>query len=535
MDKYNTLEEAKVALIEKGYSPDQANELAPDFVNVKAPPKIEVKPKDDSESLAKEMQDTLKKSVSTIESLTDKIAKLETAQVKALECEQEAQKEVKRTKQFEFNVGESAQDAPPDTRAAVKDIMTKAFELRLRSVAYGLKNHIDAIKGYGGGVGGIAPVPYHLLPEMKEWFGIESKEQFDAICQSMPFINTKVGDIDYQQRALRPGSTSAGAEFIETTFSTQLVEKFRVESPFLSEITTIPVLSSTFKLPKALTDIQFRYGGKGAGTAADRGAGYSGAVIRPSDRATGNITFTPGKFEAAVEFDDDMVEDSIIPMVAFLQSSIIKAGTEQLPRAILMGDTITAATGNVNTDDAAPESDAYYLIFDGIIRKCLDAGALWYYAPGATLTLAHFDTLASRLGKFILNPAEARVAMNADTIVRVRNLLGAQATTNYMNAEVRAGVLMSIAGMSVVPTSGIMKTEADGKMSATTANNTKLNAMAYNKVGILLGVRKDFTMEMFRYPNQSNALTMVMRCDLQYSWLTDTDDGVQFAYMYNAT
>ena len=319
--------------------------------------------------------------------------------------------------------------------------------------------------------------------------------------------------------------TGFGQELVKVVAMTSLIDKLRVPSSLMANITIVPITGQSATIPEGLGDIQWRSG--------DPGAGLAAVSISESERGTGEITWVPNTLSALVAFPDKFMEDSILDLSGFLTTSLIDSLSEQGDQAILMGDKSTGATGNVNSDDAAPATDAFFKWFKGIATYCLNTGgSSWYNDTNAVLALTHFDQVSSAIGKYGVggNPC---IALNPITSVFTKNLMGVQAMTNIINGEISNGQLISVSGLKAIITSGMKRTEADGKMSVTTANNTEMNCVAFNGDKVLYGARRELKIESFRiYQNLNNAIIASLRADLQFANLADTGDGVPLFYMY---
>jgi len=66
------------------------------------------------------------------------------------------------------------------------------------------------------------------------------------------------------------------------------------------------------------------------------------------------ITLVSKKFSAVTYLSGELDEDSIVSIRPYVEQKISNAYIELLDKVIINGDTVTAATGNVNLDDAAP-------------------------------------------------------------------------------------------------------------------------------------------------------------------------------------
>ena len=164
---------------------------------------------------------------------------------------------------------------------------------------------------------------------------------------------------------------------------------------------------------------------------------------------------------------------------------------------------------SINLDDADPADTKHYLAFDGIRHAGLvDNTANKLDAAGA-LTI---DMLATQRGRMIDNtnlvdwghptdpndlvyvadPATADKVAMFDEVLTV-DKYGPQAT-------IHNGEIGRILGHPMIGSMAVSKTEADGKVSTTGANNTKGQFIAFNRRGFKVGWRRRVQVETERIP-----------------------------------
>ena len=525
--KFKTVEQAKAYLLGQGNSEEMAEKLARDYLEeVKEPEKktVEVPPNNDPfvamTEAVKTMANTLERSAAQQKEVLEKI---ETHQVEILN-ERKGEKEViERKSQFQDSLAKVLDRVPVDAKSQTSDLMHNIVKLHLLRGIYGMRKARDA-----GIIGGIAPVPYHELPQMKSLFGVDSKESLDKFVQPM------IG------KTLRPSVTGGGAEFIEERFADFFIDIVRVDTPVFSRINIFDPLSTPFTVPLAAADQTWRFLGRGSGTAGDQGGGSTAVNIDPSNRGTSSLQFTAGKIGAATEYDDDMLDDSIIPMLDFIQNGLQVSGAETLEETVIFGDVATGASTNINIIDGTPTVSAggssVYLWFDGIVKHAIDndSSGTHLLAVSGALALSSFDDLRKKGGKYFLNFNKAFFYGNASIAIKTANLLMAQAATNILGGSLdpQTGGVQSVGGLPFLITAGLPdRTNSAGKVSATAANNSALSFGCVNPGEVWFARRKQMTMEIFRYPSQQNIMTVVMRGDQKYPHSGDAFT----AYAYNVT
>jgi hypothetical protein len=217
------------------------------------------------------------------------------------------------------------------------------------------------------------------------------------------------------------------------------------------------------------------------------------------------------KFIIHQMWSGEMEEDSIIPFIPFLRRQAALSVAHYADSLALNGDTTNTATGNINLDDADPADTKHYLAFDGIRHAWLvDNTGNGADAAGA-VTLSGLNNLralmidTTRLVDwghptdsndlvYVSDPFTADKIALLDEYLTV-DKYGPQATV--FNGE--AGRILGHRHISSIAMS---KTEADGKVSTTGANNTKGQVVAFNRRGFTAGWRRRVMVETERLPGR---------------------------------
>lgn len=215
------------------------------------------------------------------------------------------------------------------------------------------------------------------------------------------------------------------------------------------------------------------------------------------------------KFVIHQMWSGEMEEDSLIPFIPFLRRQAALSVAHYADSLVLNGDTTNAATGNINLDDADPADTKHYLAFDGIRHVAIvDNTGNATDAAGA-VTLSALNGLRAKMVDTTYltdwgHPVDASDLVyvsdpfTADKIAELDEYLtvdkyGAQATV--LNGE--AGRIL---GHPHVSSIAMSKTEADGKVSTTGANNIKGQVAAFNRRGFNVGWRRRVMVETERIP-----------------------------------
>lgn len=215
------------------------------------------------------------------------------------------------------------------------------------------------------------------------------------------------------------------------------------------------------------------------------------------------------KFVIHQMWSGEMQEDSIIPFVPFLRRQAALSVAHYADSLALNGDTTNAATGNINLDDADPANTKHYLAFDGIRHAALvdNTGNAVDAAGGVT-----YNLLAGLRGKCLdltrlvdwghpIDPSDFVYLADPETADKAALLDEVLTVDKYgQNATVLNGELLRVGQNPFISTIAMSKTEADGKVSTTAANNVKGQVSAFNRRGFKVGWRRRVMVETERLP-----------------------------------
>ncbi|WP_435111881.1 phage major capsid protein [Nocardiopsis synnemataformans] len=240
----------------------------------------------------------------------------------------------------------------------------------------------------------------------------------------------------------------------------------------------------------------------------------------------------------------ELDEDSLIPFLPFLRDEATRSWAHHMDSILLNGDTTNAATGNINLDDANPDDDLYYLAFDGIRHSSLVDNTANAANVGGAITLNHFKAQKGRMLDaahkhdwshpldsdelvYIADPETADAASFIDEALTV-DKIGERAT-------VLNGQQARILNHPLIASMDVSKTEADGKVSTTAANNTKGQLVSFNRRGYVVGTRSQMMVETDRdIRTQQNFITWSTRVGLGRYTPTGAASGIEHTdVLYN--
>lgn len=326
---------------------------------------------------------------------------------------------------------------------------------------------------------------YSLLRASRDFKGV-SDEFMNALRQkAIEGGYVKSDELVYSTQA------GYGDEWVPDLWSAELWREARLENVILPLFRVVEMPSNPYELPLEGTDPTVYYVAE-TNDETDLTLAGSGSAIPDSKVGTGKVQLAAKKLALRVGFSAEMQEDSIIPAVALFREQAVAAMASTIDALLLNGDTETGATGNINSDDGAPSAGSYYLAFDGLRKLGLvTTTANKINAAGAPTLTAMRQTRFTMAYKYSVNPRNLAWIVDGGTYGALLNLpefvtvdkAGALATA--INGQI--GI---IDGAPVLVSAAMPLTEADGKCSATPANNTKGQAVVVYRPGWMVGYRR---------------------------------------------
>lgn len=277
------------------------------------------------------------------------------------------------------------------------------------------------------------------------------------------------------RKAMDTETAAEGAEWVPTFLSTELIEKFRLESKVAKLFRDIPMPSNPYDLPFISGSIDFYL--------VPESTSDEPSKAPPSTPGTGKRTLTAGKLKARVLFSDELDEDSIIPIIPNLKEELTKAGAEAWDDVILNGDN--DATTPMDYDIISTKDRRR--IFKGI-RALFEASAATV-VDNATFTITTFRAIITGMGKWGLQPSKLAVFAGVTSYNELRGLAEVITLDKYGDrAVIFTGEIAKLDGISII-TSEKIRQDLHTTAYADQAARTKTELVVVYVPGILLGTR----------------------------------------------
>ncbi|WP_189059591.1 hypothetical protein [Longimycelium tulufanense] len=302
-------------------------------------------------------------------------------------------------------------------------------------------------------------------------------------------------------RAMDTAETGFGKELIGNQYVGELWEAARRESRVFGLIDTFEMTDPTAFLPVEVDFPEMLFVSE---STANNSSNYA-TVKTGSER----VQVDAKKFVIHQMWSGEMEEDSIIPFIPFLRRQAGLSIGFHSDSLVLNGDTTNAGTGNINLDDADPADTKHYLAFDGIRHAALvdNTGNDVNAAGAVTLSLLNdlrgkmIDTTRKVDWGHPTDMNDLVYVSDPETADKIALLDEVLTVDKYgPAATVLNGELARIQGHPHIPSIAVSKTEDDGKVSNTAANNTKGQVIAFNRRAFKVGWRRRVRVETERLP-----------------------------------
>lgn len=198
--------------------------------------------------------------------------------------------------------------------------------------------------------------------------------------------------------------------------------------------------------------------------------------------ATSKVSIPQKKLYMSTGISDYLQTFSIVDIIPMLRQMTADSFAHTVADAVLNWDSTATTAGNINSDDQAPATtfastggilDRRVLIDDWLRKQPLnwtdwtDKVDIW------ALETTDFFTLISKMRPDTM-PSDLVMIMDFQTYYKAMTLSDFKdLSINWRQSTVSTWALTNIAWVDLFITDLMRKTEADGKLSATSSNNTK--------------------------------------------------------------
>ncbi len=325
---------------------------------------------------------------------------------------------------------------------------------------------------------------YMLLRSAKSFHGV-SERYSNALADKVNRAQlkaTKADELAYSTQ------TGFGDEWAPDLWSQQIWRKARQDNTILPLFQSIEMPSNPFELPIEGADPTVYFVPE-TQDEAQLTLG-SGNPIPDSKIGSGKVTLNAKKLALRVGFSSELVEDAVIPVLNVYREQAVRAITDAIDNVLLNGDTTTAGSGNINSDNAKPPATAKYLALNGLRHLPLvDKTANAINLNGAP-TLAKLREARFKMpGKYAARPSDLAWLVDSgaySALLGMSEFLTVDKAGPLATAQ--TGQIGFVDGIPVFVSAEMPLTQADGKVAS--GSNTKGQAVCVYRPGWYVGYRR---------------------------------------------
>ena len=309
-------------------------------------------------------------------------------------------------------------------------------------------------------------------------------------------------------------STQAGFgdEWVPELWSGQIWQRARQENAILPLFQAIEMPSNPFELPTEGTDPTVYFVPE-TSDEAQLSLG-SGNAIPESKIGTGKVQLNAKKLALRVGFSSELVEDSVVPVLAIYREQAMRAITDSIDHVLLNGDT--AASGNINSNGSTPNANSRSKAFNGLRKLALVSNSAGRVNANGGPTLALLRSVRFKLAaRYAARPSELAWIVDGGSYAKLLGL------SEFLTMEkagplatARSGQIGIMDGAPVIVSAELPLSDgAAGKVNGTSAtSNTKGTALCVARPGWFVGYRRRIAVSLDYLPYyDSYQLTATVR------------------------
>jgi len=294
----------------------------------------------------------------------------------------------------------------------------------------------------------------------------------------------KAGDF---KKALDSTTSGEGDEWVPTEFSPELFKLVRLELRVASLFPEIVMPSNPYELPVQLGRFTTE---KHAEQTAD-----TGQTVIPkltTTGITGKTTFTAVGHGGIVLVSDEATEDSMVPMLPFIQQEIATGLAEGREDFIVNGDT----AGTHEDSDITGASDRRKVAL-GLRALAHDNS---YTQDLATLSIGNLRKMRKNMGKYGVAPSQLAWVTGIAGFIKLLGLDEVITLDKYgPNATILTGELGRIDGIPIVISEWVREVLDSSGLYNATGDKTVIHLIRRNRFAIGMKSRGDVRILRERY------------------------------------
>lgn len=395
------------------------------------------------------------------------------------------------------------------SQSEIEEIIEREVERRLSSARAGRKGEFD-IGGFNKG----GEMPQELQA-MSDHIYIASK-----LLRRHPRdlkMWTKFENL--RAKAMDTATSGEGADWIPTGFSPAMREAIRLQLKVAALHEHIPMPTNPYVLPVEGADAQVY---KQAESTAD-----SATKVTASTPGTDYITFTAAKMMGRVLASGELEEDSVVGVINYVRTKLIKALAGGVEDCALNGDTAVT-----HQDSDVTEATDHRKCWTGYRRYALALGTA--AVDCATFNITNLRAIRTAMGKYGANPSDLAWVVGIKAHDEMLGLDELKTVDKYGDkATILTGEVAKLDGIPVVLSEKIRENlNASGVYDGVTETKTVLH-LVY-RPGFLFGDRRAVKVQVLReLYAESDQIAVVGSQRLDFEPVYDTDSEPIVGIGYN--
>ncbi len=349
---------------------------------------------------------------------------------------------------------------------------------------------------------------YMLLSATRQFRGVS--ERFgNALAHKVRREGLSASKADELSHSTQAGF---GDEWVPELWSGQIWQRARQENAILPLFQAIEMPSNPFELPTEGTDPTVYFVPE-TSDEAHLTLG-SGNAIPESKIGTGKVQLNAKKLALRVGFSSELVEDSVVPVLAIYREQAMRAITDSIDHVLLNGDT--AGNSNINSNGRSPDANSRSKAFNGLRKLALVSNSAGRVNANGGPTLALLRSVRFKLAaRHAARPSELAWIVDGGSYAKLLGL------SEFLTMEkagplatARSGQIGIMDGAPVIVSAEMPLSDgAGGKVNGTTAtSNTKGTALCVARPGWFVGYRRRIAVSLDYLPYyDSYQLTATVR------------------------
>lgn len=286
------------------------------------------------------------------------------------------------------------------------------------------------------------------------------------------------------EKALTSTGTGTGDEFVPTDLSSELQRRLYLSSDLAALLAgrEVDMPSQPYDYPLSTTRPTFYL------------EGTENTAATASNPGTGKITLNAKKLMGQIDFSYELEEDSIIPVLPFVQEQLGEAAADAYESAVINGDT-TATHMDSDTELVAKAAER---AFTGLRKLALAISVLKLDLSTGGISEANLRAMKKAMKKYGVRVRDLVWICGAAGVNDVMGISNVSTLEKYgPRATILTGEIASFLGIPIIVSERCREDlNASGVYDGSTT--TKGSILLARVDHFIPGRRRDFTVEAFR-------------------------------------